>query len=209
MGGYGSGRYTGMPAVEDGFTLDLNRLIRQKNILPGSHVSGTLTWTNTRSGKEVGSIGYEAAMRPREPNWLRLHYTAKSKPMDYNVTLINTPCNYGGVRWWFLCPLTWRRASKLYLPPGATSFACRKAYRLPYRSQRESGIDRTHSRQARLFKKLGAKYDYYEGSIPARPKGMHRQTYNWLAAELEAAIDAHELTFAIGARRILGLDGLP
>jgi hypothetical protein len=155
----------------------------------------------------VGEIGYEAMLAGLAPYWIRLHYAVNSKPMDYKVYLTSTRCNFGGVRWWWLCPSTGRQVAKLYLPPGGTIFAARKAYRLPYRIQRESKIDRTHSRQARLFKKLSANYDYYEGYIPERPKGMHETTYIRLVAQLEGAIQAHEQVFAIGAMRILGKFG--
>ncbi len=202
MGGYGSGRTTGMAAVEDGLVLDLNRLIRHHNVIPGAHISGSLTWTRTRSGEKVGDIGYEAMLAGLGPYWIRLHYAVNSKPMDYKVHLTSTLCNFGGVRWWWLCPSTGRRVAKLYLPPGGTIFAARMAYRLPYRSQRESGIDRTHTRQARLFTKLGGQYDYYEGYVPERPKGMHSKTYARLKSALERAIATHEAVFAMGAMRI-------
>jgi len=192
-----------MPTVESGLTLDLGRLIKQRNVWLGAHVSGSLVWKKTRSGEKVGEIGFEAHLVDDGPQWIRLHYAVNSKPMDYKVNLISTRCNFGGVRWWWLCPITGRRVAKLYLPPGATVFAARKAYRLPYRSQRESGIDRTHARQARLSEKLGAKYDFYEGYVPDRPKGMHKRSYLRLSAKLEDAIEAHEEEFTIGAMRTL------
>jgi hypothetical protein len=207
MGGYGSGRYTGMPAVEDGLTLDVNHLIRKKIIIPGKHVAGAITWTNTRTGKKMAEIGYEAAMLPEEANWVRLHYSVNSHPMNYKVALVTSPCNYGGSRWWWLCPLTARTVSKLHLPPGGKTFASRKAYRLPYRSQRQAGIDRTHQQQARIYEKLGAKYDHFEGYIPPRPKGMHIKTYNRLVADLEAAMEAQDAVYVAGLMRLMGRFG--
>jgi hypothetical protein len=56
------------------------------------------------------------------------------KPMYYTVTLVSTVPHYGGRRWWFICPIKKIRASKLYLPPGATTFASRQVYGLTYRS---------------------------------------------------------------------------
>jgi hypothetical protein len=47
--------------------------------------------------------------------------------------------HYGGRRWWFICPIKKIRVAKLYLPPGATQFASRKAHDLTYRSVQESG----------------------------------------------------------------------
>lgn len=206
MGGYGSGRSTGMPTVESGFTLDLGRLIRQRNVRPGKHVAGILTWTRTRTREKVAAIGYEARLTDDGPRWIRLHYSVNSVPMDYKIYLQTTPCNFGGVRWWWSCPLTGMRVSKLYLPPGAKKFAARDAYRLPYDSQRETRSDRTHARQATLFKKLRADYDYYEGVVPVRPKGMHKGTYDRLAAKLEGAIGDHEAEFINAAMRLLRKD---
>ncbi len=210
MGGFGSGRSSGMPVVESGLTLDINHLIRKRFIIPGKHVYGGIRWTNTTTGKKTAEIGYEAAMLPDEANWVRLHYTVNSQPMDYRVWLTTSPCNYGGIRWWWLCPFKALMVSKLYLPPGGKTFASRKAYRLPYRSQRQAGIDRTHQQQARIFEKLGAKYDYYDGFIPPRPKGMHTKTYNRLVADLEAAIEAHEHVYVAGLMRLMDrFSGLP
>jgi hypothetical protein len=203
VGGYGSGRQCGRPTVESGLTLDINRLLRQRNILPGEHVSGSLTWSYTHSGERTASIGYEAFLVLPEAAWARLHYTANGTARDYRVRLEATPCHYGGLRWWWVCPVSGRRTAKLYLPPGATIFAARKAYRLAYRSQREATIDRTHARQARLYRRLGGDYCHYEQPPPPRPKGMHRSTYERLKAELYAAMAAHEEAFTMGASAIL------
>ncbi len=204
MGGFGSGRQSGRPTVESGLTLDINWLLRQRSILPGKYVFGSLTWSNTDTGEKAASIGYEASLLNPEAAWVRLHYTTNGTPKDYRVPLEATPCHYGGLRWWWICSASGRRAAKLYLPPGATMFAARKAYRLAYRSQREAGLDRTHTRQARLYRKLGGRYDHYEQPLPLRPKGMHRKTYERLDAELDAAMEDHEEAYAAGASAILG-----
>ncbi|MCA9947859.1 MAG: hypothetical protein KC449_30465, partial [Anaerolineales bacterium] len=53
-------------------------------------------------------------------------------------------CNFGGHRYWFICPLTangrycGRRVGKLYLAPGSRYFACRHCQNLTYRSSQES-----------------------------------------------------------------------
>jgi len=64
--------------------------------------------------------------------------------MDYPVGLTTTPLPWGGVRWWFVCPLVvsgqacGRRVGKLYLPPGGRYFGCRHCYDLTYTSCQES-----------------------------------------------------------------------
>ena len=60
------------------------------------------------------------------------------------ISLSITPTNFNGERWWFACPLTARgvacdrRAGKLYLPPGARYFGCRKCHDLTYQSCQEA-----------------------------------------------------------------------
>ncbi|RKY07713.1 MAG: hypothetical protein DRP56_05285 [Planctomycetota bacterium] len=61
-----------------------------------------------------------------------------------DISITTTPCYYGGVRYWFLCPavvdgvLCEDRASKLYLPPGGELFGCRQCYGLTYESCQQS-----------------------------------------------------------------------
>ena len=52
---------------------------------------------------------------------------------------MTTRPHFGGLRWWFVCPRSGRRAAKLHLPPGGKYFAHREAYGLTYRSCQESG----------------------------------------------------------------------
>ena len=52
--------------------------------------------------------------------------------------LITTPCHYGGVRYWLLCP-EWgcrRRVGTLYF--AGERFACRHCFNLTYKSQNQS-----------------------------------------------------------------------
>jgi hypothetical protein len=78
--------------------------------------------------------------------WVRLYYTFTASQMhiDYRIHLQTTYPRFGGLRWWFLCPLTVngyacsRRVGKLYLPPGSRYFGCRHCYALTYTSCQES-----------------------------------------------------------------------
>jgi hypothetical protein len=203
MGGFGSGRYGGRPTVESGLTLNINRLIRQGNVVPGFHASGALTWSNVVTGEQIVSIGYEASLLKPDAAWPRLRYSANDNPMDYRVQLTSTPCHYGGRRWWWICPLSGKRVAKLHLPPGGTMFAAREEYRLGHRSQRITALDRSHERQRRIYRKLGADYDSFEQGTPPRPKGMHYNTYERLTAELYDAMEVHDQMFALHAAPIL------
>ena len=60
------------------------------------------------------------------------------------IELYSTVCNYGGVRYWFLCPAVkdgvycGNRVTKLFLPLGSSVFGCRQCYDLTYQSCQES-----------------------------------------------------------------------
>jgi len=82
-------------------------------------------------------------------------------------------------------------------------FVARAVYRLPYESQRRSPIDGTHDRLRRLYRKLGGAYQYFEDPIPARPKGMHRRTYERLADAIERAEVEHDRVWLAGILRLL------
>ena len=80
--------------------------------------------------------------------WLRLHYQRNGEPVDYRVRLVTSTPHYGGLRWWFICPLVRkdgrppRRVAKLYLPSGGKYFGSRECYGLTYLSCQESGKNR-------------------------------------------------------------------
>ena len=60
---------------------------------------------------------------------------------DYQVSLVTTPCNFGGVRYWFGCPHCGRRVAVLYLAPGDVYFRCRHCNNLSYHSRNRRGLE--------------------------------------------------------------------
>lgn len=108
--------------------------------------SGTITWTHGWSGNK-NSVGTEASTTDDE-KYLRIHYTqtdnttGEKKDFDYKIPLTTTPCNFGGHRYWFICP--WykngvycgRRVGTLY--KDGDYFACRHCYELTYASRKEN-----------------------------------------------------------------------
>jgi hypothetical protein len=80
--------------------------------------------------------------------------------VDYRVDLAATRPRFGGQRWWFVCPLgekdkpCERRAGKLYLPPGARYFGCRRCHNLTYTSSQEC-----HSADG-LYRLMAADWGY-------------------------------------------------
>lgn len=68
---------------------------------------------------------------------LPLSYYVGDELVSYSVELDTTHCNYGGKRYWFLCPICKKRVAKIYLPPKGKYFACRACHYLTYRSCNE------------------------------------------------------------------------
>lgn len=188
MGGSGSGRYwgSGKATVEESLTLDINKLVRDGQLRPGSWYAGTLRWTRLSTGEEVATIGYEVNATDPYSAWFRVHYNVNGEPQDYRIALDTTSPNYCGRRWWFLCPARGIRVAKLHLPSGGQIFASRRAYGLAYRSQRERAYERALTRTQDIRIKLGGDPSLAV-PFPDKPKGMWWRTYWRLRQEAESA----------------------
>ncbi len=178
MGGYGSGRSGGRPTVEDGLTVNLPLMLRKGWMRDGATGAGSLTWS--RNGEQFSAIGYSYSLADPNDAWLKLTYTRTRQSdgccnVEQLVRLTSTSPNYGGRRWWMLCPFKGKRVAKLHLPSGGDKFASREAWRLGYHSQRIAHRDRAFEKLFRLQKKLGGPEGWEAGL--SRPKGMWSRTF--------------------------------
>jgi hypothetical protein len=135
--------------VETCLDLDANRWAREGILKAGVFQTGTAEWT--WRGGHSARIDFAVDTTTEENRHVRLWYTLVStatnetESPDYHVRLVTTRPHFGGLRWWFLCPVTvnevacGRRVGKLYLPPGARYFGCRHCHRLTYTSCQRSG----------------------------------------------------------------------
>ena len=127
---------------------------------------GGIEWKNALV-EVIGSMGIEVSVLGEK--YVRLSYTQTNNftedsiELDYKIELVTTPCNFGGFRYWFICPLREvryrytgrvvegkpckRRVGKLYLPPSAKYFGCRHCYNLTYKCQKE------HDKRVDVLKK--------------------------------------------------------
>jgi hypothetical protein len=194
MGGYGSGRHGGVATVSDALRLDLAHCLRSGMIVPGKTWAGTMQWS--RNGKVTASLRYEAYLTDPHASWLRLQYKkgpsdGPKQIYDYCIRLEITRPNYGGVRWWFQCPVSNRRAGVLYLPLYANGvFAARQVWRLVYPSQRLSPEDRAVQRSIKARDKLNIRdYDMLEIPDCPKPKWMRWRTYRRHVESIEECLD--------------------
>lgn len=188
MGGRGSGRSGGRPAVEDALALDLSKLLRDRLIRPGTTIVSSLHWRNTCTGTEIASISYTCTMAGDAGSFTAEYVVTRRGdrvPVSMLIGLVSAPQPFGGRRWWWVCPVAGRRVAKLYKPPGGERFASRQAWGLAYQSQREGPFDRACSRAWGLRDRLGITDPI--GDWCFRPKGMHRRRWAREQARIEAA----------------------
>lgn len=171
--------------LESGLKLSLPGLMRDGLLVPNSMCSGTLRWTNTYTGDEVASFAYQAGFNSPHLAWLRL----QSNRLDQTIQLVSEPRYFGGRQWYFRCPKTWRKASVLWMPPGAKEFSCRQRWgrQVAYSSQFETWFDRACTGSRRLRRRLDQRgiFDVVGDMLPPKPKGMRWQTYNRICDRIE------------------------
>jgi hypothetical protein len=97
-----------------------------------------ITWTRSGSGKKT-IVGVACDVTVEEP-YVRFLYgitnqSGDTTDYDYEAPLTTTPCYFGGVRYWFLCPMCYSRVGALYLSPGHVRFRCRHCNDLSYNSR--------------------------------------------------------------------------
>lgn len=152
--------------------------LKRHGFLPvgGTCKYGGIEWTC--GSDDSSSIGFTVTTNGSEGDNIKLKYiqtsrvTGEKENMNFNVPLATTPCNYGGKRYWFICPLSTngrycgRRVGVLF---GIGKwFGCRHCGRIAYASQMQGGryksfvsisdIDRAEEKVKR----------YYYGGKPTR-----------------------------------------
>jgi hypothetical protein len=160
MGGFGSG-FQGVrkATTDDALALSISRLVRKRALVDGGATAGAWHWSYPGDEAPFATIGYTADLRDSEDAWMRLRYRADGEPMNYVVRLVCTRPNFGGRRWWFVCPIARgdngppRCVAQLYLPSGARYFGSRQAYGLTYRSCQDSG--KNAALYGRIARELG------------------------------------------------------
>ena len=195
MGGYGSGRQGWLPVIEDGLKFDLRRLRQQGFFNPDApNWSVPIQFQHTGIGDKIASVTMSYSTVP-EDTWLRLDYTVtrdgKRIPVSETFELERFQQPFGGARWYLRCPQTGRRCQCLYLPPGATRFRSRGAFRrrLQYRSQQQAPFDRMLAQREHVAKKVlqagppDWRKKHRDRDFPPKPPWMRQATYDRHFAE--------------------------
>lgn len=165
--------------IVEGLSYITTAFLKKEGYFEDSFKTGTITWTSPFSEikNSIGVLSY-----PSEDT-IRLVYAytdnnSHKNNLDYKVHLTTTKCNYGGKRYWLLCPLVSngttcnRRTSVLYL--GGKYFGCRHCYNLTYDSRNVSGFQKQFGKiiGEYEFEKMrnNIKRKYYRGNMTRKYK---------------------------------------
>jgi hypothetical protein len=164
--------------LESGLKLDINRLTRNMCLALGSKWSTCMTWTNNLTGEEVASarIVFDIGDELRGTCEVRL-----SDRVQY-LTLQARPRHFGGRQWYFICPMTRRRSSVLWMPPRARTFGPRQRWgcQVAYGTQFLGHTDRAHRGKAKINTRLCSLggFNPDEWDLAPKPKWMRWTTYS-------------------------------
>jgi hypothetical protein len=136
---------------------------------PGSCIS----WRWNRNGQLLCYVDIEF----HRDHAVLTDVTDRTWPRTQSISLLRTPCHYGGIRSWFSCPGCCQRCAILYFDD--VSFRCRKCHGFAYRTQLEASAERPRLIAQRIRRNLGASGNLFV-PFPAKPPTMHWRTYDRL-----------------------------
>ena len=169
--------------LEEGLSLSLNKLIRQRAVRPGM-MSGPnrIHWTRTYRNEQIASAEESASgvVTTNLENQYGGRLRIQVGSLDQRIELASQPRHFGGRQWYFVCPVTHRHCSVLWMPPGATLFCSRQTWdrQVAYASQFETSVDRAHLGKAKIKSRLIGDFDPDEWDFPPKPKWMRWHTYD-------------------------------
>ena len=184
MGGYGSGQWvrTGTKrSTSSAIALDICALTQHGLLGPSRSTTATSTWSNSRTGETIGTVEHTIRAE-RDRGEMELRYWSndfgESVQVQSIVTLETTHPHFGGVRWWFRCPLSGKRSRVLYKISGERYFACRDALGLTYDSCNEDAQSQALRQSRKIRKRMGQGCVSDRHTIRPKPKGMHWETFS-------------------------------
>ena len=149
MGGFGSGDWADVTTrkVSTGLCRTLSvKSLKMMGVFDVDR-SGevfSIRWVN-EFGEDAGKVSIIPQVHSSgNGNKTSLRVDIEGCVTGQDISITTTPCHYGGVRHWFLCPavvdgvLCEDRVGVLYLPPAAKVFGCRCCYGLTYESCQQS-----------------------------------------------------------------------
>lgn len=175
MGGFGSGRWPGgysrLTTVETCLQLPICKMWREGLLRPGKEILCSV---------DIGAAPFRIEFRidlrdvGRPSCQLRYQIPNTNRSLEYMLALTTTCPYWGGLRFWFVCPLVspsgpcCRRVGKLYLPQGSRYFGCRRCHQLSYKSveryEQRVASERAERSLAKMVDRFTREWEAFEGS---------------------------------------------
>ena len=180
--------------LEGGLKLDLNRLVHRGFVCPGARTGPIgIRWYNSYWEKTLANGLITADMTGSDEGWFNIQIGGR----DQRIILVARKRHFGGRQWYFVCPYLNRRASVLWMPPGARTFACRQQWgrQVAYQSQFLDRDNRAHRGQAKIKARLDqvGGFDPEDWALPPKPKWMRWSTYNRMVEKFDRYEDDLDL----------------
>lgn len=138
--------------VEESCNLSVSSL-KRRGMLSGE-VTDTICWTHSLTSKTtLVLLTVDVERLSARLTYFRTDSRGTQVECDYEVALLTSPCNFGGIRYWFACPTCSERVACLYLAPRERYFMCRHCADLTYRS-RTCCVIESMGRTSRQIEKL-------------------------------------------------------
>lgn len=126
-----------------------------------------------------------------------LEGTDSQKILNDTIKVAKVPCNYGGFRYFALCPICQKRVRTLYLCN--TLFACRHCLRMGYSSQNETLSYRLLQKRDALAKKIN-------NDERTKPKWMRKKTFDRLRRKYLDLDEKEQIADILSLRTIRAVD---
>jgi hypothetical protein len=201
MGGFGSGRQSGLPATSEAKRVDI-RYLRKMGLMYSGRW-GSLSWT--RGGEPGGNVTYRIKGSTFTLDYKVREYGDEWEPVVLDVPLLTTPCRYGGHRYYFQCPNQncRRRCEVLY--SAGKYFLCRKCCGYLYSSQVSDPLDRLREAKDKIGKRIFEDYDGEWGW--RKKKWLHQKTFDREYARFQVLDERWNNQFIAMSKALIGSIG--
>ena len=173
------------PVAENYLRIDVYGL-NKRGFFREEETEGWCSWYNS-DGEETARF-YTEVSTVEDEMYAKFAYLSpelsfsENWDFQYEIRLTTTLCNFGNVRYWFLCPSCYRRVGVLYKDIYAEHLVCRRCNNLTYRSRNEShysGGSNTYKRIAKLSRQIEAlerrtKRRFYDGRPTKKRQRLYR-----------------------------------
>lgn len=174
--------------LELGLHLNVNQLIKDRFVIPGEETQPSNYYWLDQDGDDQASARItsdltDTSADPERCGTMRI----QAKWIDQTVRLIGCPRHFGGVQWYFVCPVQNQYVSVLWSFPGRRHFVGRKSLGkdVAYLSQYHEPGARANYSSYKLCDRIAGPGASEKWEIPPKPKWMRWQTYERLAKRLK------------------------